>query len=175
MRSWRLRTAILGCLFVIALLYLRGTLKVKAPISFRYAEKHQISTVLPETRRPTVKKLLLVYSTWFGIPHWGPWNEALLVREFAYCPGSKSYIATYNKSKLHEANALLFHGLDVDLNRNDIYSASILRNVKQESGKYSQKWIFPAHETTQETKTIIGHLMVRLIGQLLITETRTFI
>ena len=124
-------------------------MKGKAPISFRYVEKHQISTVLPETRRPTVKKLLLVYSTWFGIPHWGPWNEALLVREFAYCPGSKSYIATYNKSKLHEADALLFHGLDVELNRNGIYSASTLRNVKRESGKYSQKWIFLAHETPQ--------------------------
>ena len=126
----------------------------KALDSIRYDEKHHISEVIPETRRPNVKKLLLVYSTWFGNSHWGPWNEALLEREFAYCSGSKNCIATYNKSKLHVADALLFHGRDVELNRNGIYSASTLRKLRRENGKYSQKWIFLAHETPQRDENI---------------------
>ena len=142
-----------GCVFVIIVISLK-LLNVRVEVVSKQKEeklvqKSEVDNLTPKTRKPSKRKLLLIYTTWFGIPQWGVWNQALLDKEYTQCYGSNNCIATYDKGKLQEADGLLFHGRDVENRRAGIYSASVLKDLRKASGRFDQKWIFLAHETPQ--------------------------
>ena len=142
-RSWMLSIAVGVCICITIYLLFEAKFTIKDE-----------SPVVDRAYNNKGKKLLLIYSTWFRMPQWGIWTESLLRKEFAHCHGSNNCIATYNKGKLHEADALLFHGRDIEIYRNGMYSASVLRDLRQASGTYDQKWIFLSHETPQRDVSI---------------------
>ena len=90
------------------------------------------------------KKVILLYSTWFSHQYWGSFKGDLLRSEFTHCRLSKNCIATYNKSLINIADALLFHGRDVETNNN--YRANVLQDLRK-TAPAKQKWIFLSHET----------------------------
>ena len=92
------------------------------------------------------KKIILLYSTWFFQPYWGGFKGDLLRTEFTHCPRSRNCIATYDKAQINVADAVLFHGRDVETNQN--YRANILQNLRK-TAPVKQKWIFLSHETPQ--------------------------
>ena len=159
MRSLRIQVALLLCILVILVLHLRATFKHNGKIESRSeghtnARKIESSGKTSKIKKPAEKKLLLMYSTFFHGPRWNYWDDFLLRKEFSGCPGSKNCVGTHNKSRLLEADALLFNGRDVEANRNGIYSASALRDLRRTSGRLDQKWIYFAHETPQWDRNI---------------------
>ena len=96
-------------------------------------------------------KIILLYSTWFFEPCWGYFKGDLLRREFMRCPRSKNCLATYDKSLIKIADALLFHGRDVEVKKN--YRADILKNLRK-TVPLKQKWIFLSHETPQRDSNL---------------------
>ena len=90
------------------------------------------------------KKIILLYSTWFDHQYWGSFKGDLLHSEFTHCRLSKHCIATYNKSLINIADALLFHGRDLEPNNN--YRANVLQDLRK-AAPSKQKWIFLSHET----------------------------
>ena len=92
------------------------------------------------------RKIILLYSTWFHQQHWGSFKGDLLRSEFTLCRLSKNCIATYNKSLINIADALLFHGRDLETSKN--YPANVLQDLRK-TAPAKQKWIFLSHETPQ--------------------------
>ena len=90
------------------------------------------------------KKIILLYSTWFDHQYWGSFKGDLLRSEFTHCRLSKNCIATYNKSLINIADALLFHGRDLEPKNN--YRANVLQDLRK-TAPAKQKWIFLSHET----------------------------
>ena len=159
LKSFRVQAALLVCILVIIVLHMKTAIKHNGKIEVRHeghktVEKIESKAIKPETKKPAVKKLLLMYSTFFNGPIWNYWNDFVLRKEFSDCPGSKNCVGTHNKSRLLEADALLFNGRDVEMHRNDRYSASALKDLRRASGKHHQKWIYFAHETPQWDRNI---------------------
>ena len=157
-RSGPAKVALFACVCLVLYFALRQQL-FKEKFA-NYSSKPDVNT--PDTKplqnlitkNQPKKKVLLIYSTWFGMPRWGVWNQDLLDKEFPKCFGSKNCVATYDKGRLAEADGVLFHGRDVESRRADIYSAANLLKARNTNGNYAQKWIFLAHETPQRAASI---------------------
>ena len=91
-------------------------------------------------------KVILLYTTWFRRKVWKyTFTGTQLHTHFEECPGHKNCLATYNRTRLQTAHAVLFHGSDIELERNRYYPASKLIKLRQTVPK-RQKWVYLSHE-----------------------------
>ena len=91
------------------------------------------------------RKIVLLYTTWFSQRQWGGLTGHELYRRVDRCEGAKNCLLTYDKFWVKKASGVVFHGRDVEDNRNSYYSAAHLKNIRNEVPT-SQKWIFLSHE-----------------------------
>ena len=91
------------------------------------------------------RKIILLYTTWFGHHEWNDFKGPRLYDQMEHCEKAKNCLLTYDKSWLKGASGVVFHGRDVEKNRNYYYSAKKLRLVRN-GLPLAQKWIYLSHE-----------------------------
>ena len=120
------------------------------PSSMTMTMKKEINTLLPQSTSTNKKKVILLYTTFFGTKFWSNRNQQAFIREMSeVCPKgiSQNCIYTYDHAlHLKTADALLFHGADVG--RDDVkYMPSDLISLRHANKAYHQNWIFLSHES----------------------------
>ena len=91
------------------------------------------------------RKIILLYTTWFDHREWSDFTGHRLYDRMEHCEKAKNCLLTYDKSWLKDASGVVFHGRDVEENRNHYYSAKKLRLVRK-GLPLAQKWIYLSHE-----------------------------
>lgn len=99
------------------------------------------------------RKIILLYTTWFYQPQWLDFTGPAMYERMDACDSAKKCLLTYDKSYLKQAAGLVFHGRDVEVYRNEKYSASVLKELRKEVPQ-TQKWIFLSHENPQKDVNI---------------------
>ena len=105
-------------------------------------EKEMENTVATTVAENTVKSIL-IYSTLFGLEYW-PTLDLKEKDTFMERCEIKECTITYNKEEIVSADAVLFHGVDVQNEKK--FSADILRNVSKQR-RLGQKWVFFIQES----------------------------
>ena len=96
-------------------------------------------------RRREGRKIILLYTTWFSQQQWGGLTGHELYQRLDRCEVAKNCLLTYDKFWVKKASGVVFHGRDVEDNRNSYYSATHLRDIRN-GVPSAQKWIFLSHE-----------------------------
>ena len=91
------------------------------------------------------RKVILLYTTWFDHFEWNDYSGRRLYDRMEHCEKTPYCLLTYDKSWIKKAAGVVFHGRDVEENRNCYYSAEKLREVRK-GVPLSQKWVFLSHE-----------------------------
>ena len=91
------------------------------------------------------RKIILLYTTWFDHREWSDYSGRRLYERMEQCDKAKNCLLTYDKAWLSKAVAVVFHGRDVERNRNRYYSAKKLREIRK-GMPLAQKWVFLSHE-----------------------------
>ena len=94
-------------------------------------------------------KVILLYTSYHNTPKWLGLEIMTLHQHLA----KFNCMITFNRSRLQRADAVVFHGRDVELHRNGKYSAKVLKRVRQ-SVPERQKWIFLSQENPQKNARI---------------------
>lgn len=99
-------------------------------------------------RLKTGRKIIILYTTWFGQQQWSDLTGNRLYQSMEACTRAKNCLLTYDKGLLNQAAGLVFHGRDVEMGRNAPYSPDKLRELRK-AVPQSQKWTFLSHENPQ--------------------------
>ena len=109
--------------------------------------KEEMKPWYPEWKKAVKNntKIILLYTSWFGHRFWWTMKGQQIYRHFTTCEGPKNCILTYDRSWLKKADAVVFHGRDLEVHANTFYSGKVLKSLRKAMPK-SQRWIFFAHE-----------------------------
>ena len=93
------------------------------------------------------KAVIVLFTPFFNGKIWSVRPQERFNNEIAtVCEGkARNCIITYDHDYLERADALLFHGRDVETAYN--LGSSCLKNMRHANKAYHQKWIFLSHET----------------------------
>ena len=114
-----------------------------------YTDRHEEWYPDWEARLKEGRKIILLYTTWFGHREWSVVTGRRIYESMDHCPGTSKCLLTYDKRWLNQATALVFHGRDVEDNRKSYFSAAKLRELRKQV-PHSQKWVFLSHENPWE-------------------------
>ena len=91
------------------------------------------------------RKIILLYTTWFDHFEWSDFSGRRLYDRMERCKQAPNCLLTYDKSWIKKAAGVVFHGRDVERNRNHYYSAEKLKEVRK-GVPLTQKWVYLSHE-----------------------------
>ena len=99
-------------------------------------------------------KIILIYTELFGKRVWHGLTGSKLTHHFEECTGKyNNCLATYNRARLNRADAVIFHGRDIEVQRKGYYNAERLKRLRKKLPK-GQKWIYLSHENPQDDVNI---------------------
>ena len=144
-QSVRLYLTIIVTSGVLWILYSKIT-NARMPEPFKsYSDKNEAWYQDWHDRFNQGRKIILLYTTWFDHREWSDFTGRRLYERMELCNKAKNCLLTYDKSWITKAMAVVFHGRDVEENRNRYYSAERLHKIRK-GVPLAQKWIFLSHE-----------------------------
>eukprot|EP00794_Sanderia_malayensis_P012258 gene12258-13522_t len=103
--------------------------------------------------------MILYYTTLFGGKHWHGIKGKRLETYIQDIHCKHHCIMTYDKSRISEVDAVIFHARDVETYRNTNYSAKKLESERQKVPQ-KQKWIFLSHENPQNSLIYVPYKQI---------------
>ena len=150
-----LKIFILAMIIIAAILFQSRTysylvnpsVRVNRERNLRLTRMKEIDKLLPQSTSANKKKVILLYTTFFGLKFWSNRNQQAFNREMSEVCPKENCIYTYDHAlHLKTADALLFHGKDVG--QDDVkYMPSDLISLRHANKAYHQNWIFLSHES----------------------------
>ena len=150
-RPYQVRRYLAGliALVVISTLFVwNSKSKIKDPYG-DYSEKKETWHNEWQAHLKKDTKVILLYTTWFGHQFWNGMEGSKLYNFFEKCPKPKNCLLTYDRSWLSKADITIFHGRDVEMEKNSYYSPRVLKEMRKAVPK-DKPWVYLSHENPQK-------------------------